>query len=376
MNTLLYVWIDNYKSISKQGFNLSSKYNFEFDGKTLIIKDNDSYIEKFFSINQSDVNSSKITEITALIGGNGSGKSSFIDFIIENFFTKKKFNLNKDCLFIYETKDKIIYSYKTLDKSKSELDDFLSDVEKEVKKHRLSDTEIEYIDERKDNKKQIELYKNMYDKPFPETIYYNPAFNSFYKDFDLYQNSEVVNFRNLSETTFLIKDYNDYSIEYKLDLSFGNSSFFINHKFQELIRQIIFLINTNKKFIEDYQNFKILKYLIFKANNNAEISFMDILEDENNPEKGTTLKYDGIRDKLDTFIKLQKKFKEEENRRIEVFHENEIKIYRSMVFSFLLDFINGYTSSDHYDSILIPVEWLLKQDRLDNYTINSSLGKA
>ena len=81
---LLYVWIEDYKNIKKQGFNFSPKHWFDFEyeqdeaskvtGGTLNHKDrNPNYPKKFFGEN--------ISNVTAIVGKNGSGKSSLMEFI-------------------------------------------------------------------------------------------------------------------------------------------------------------------------------------------------------------------------------------------------------------------------------------------------------
>ncbi|WP_321279069.1 AAA family ATPase [Marinifilum fragile] len=83
---LLYVWIEDYKNIKKQGFNFSPKHRFDFeyeeeDGKviggTLHHKErNTNYPKKFFGEN--------ISNVTAIVGKNGSGKTNLLDTIVQN----------------------------------------------------------------------------------------------------------------------------------------------------------------------------------------------------------------------------------------------------------------------------------------------------
>ena len=120
---LLYVWIENYKNIYHQGFNFSPKYRFEFvpefedetkkekviggelfqldsNGKRISnenaeITQTDSIYDNFFEpsqkvkdawINRKDKNDQSIklgtiTNITAIIGENGAGKSALLGLI-------------------------------------------------------------------------------------------------------------------------------------------------------------------------------------------------------------------------------------------------------------------------------------------------------
>jgi len=72
---LVYLWVEKYKNIHEQGFNFSPKFNCHYDGEILTIKDNvdedgnKQYIENFFGDN---------INVTAIVGKNGSGKSSVL----------------------------------------------------------------------------------------------------------------------------------------------------------------------------------------------------------------------------------------------------------------------------------------------------------
>ncbi|HFU75446.1 MAG TPA: hypothetical protein ENK66_04295 [Arcobacter sp.] len=111
---LVYLWVENYKNIHKQGFNFSPRFNCHYDGKELTIKENDDYIENFFGDN---------INVTAIVGKNGSGKSSVLELIIElmnTFFERfliednlwdflKKFL--KSCIIIlYDKKLNLLYT--------------------------------------------------------------------------------------------------------------------------------------------------------------------------------------------------------------------------------------------------------------------------
>jgi len=73
---LVYLWVENYKNIQEESFHLSLKFecNYHKEKNQLTVNKKDDYLEEFFGKN---------INITAIVGENGSGKSSIIDIIQE-----------------------------------------------------------------------------------------------------------------------------------------------------------------------------------------------------------------------------------------------------------------------------------------------------
>jgi len=99
---LVYLWVENYKNIQKQGFNFSPRFECKFHDKydengeleancKLIIDENDDYIENFFGDN---------INVTAIVGKNGSGKSSVLE-VFEKLISSHKIYMKKKYLLIY-----------------------------------------------------------------------------------------------------------------------------------------------------------------------------------------------------------------------------------------------------------------------------------
>lgn len=95
---VLFIWIENYKGLSNLGLNFSNEYNISFnkDTNTLSIEDNEDYIEGFFG--------EKISNLTAIVGKNGVGKSSIISFWT-NYLISGNGAVPSDESFILYTKD-------------------------------------------------------------------------------------------------------------------------------------------------------------------------------------------------------------------------------------------------------------------------------
>lgn len=70
---LIYLWVEEYKNIKQQGFNFSPRFKCEYDKNKneLTIDENKNYI----SIFPENIN------VTAIVGENGSGKSSLLNYI-------------------------------------------------------------------------------------------------------------------------------------------------------------------------------------------------------------------------------------------------------------------------------------------------------
>ena len=93
---LVYLWVEDYKNIKKQGFNFSPRFRCEYDEDTkeLNIVDKDEtgefYPKNFFGEN---------INVTVIVGENGSGKSSLIDIVYKLLYN---IELNFKFIFVYD----------------------------------------------------------------------------------------------------------------------------------------------------------------------------------------------------------------------------------------------------------------------------------
>ena len=95
---LVYLWVDKYKNIEKQGFNFSPRFRCEYDEEKneLTINENKDYVSIF----------PKNINITAIVGENGSGKSSILFSMLVEYSFHEKF-------LIYSSNNKIFIKLKT-----------------------------------------------------------------------------------------------------------------------------------------------------------------------------------------------------------------------------------------------------------------------
>ena len=76
---LVYLWVEEYKNIKNQGFRFSPRFECEYDGENLTISENEDYVNIF----PDNIN------ITAIVGENGTGKSSLLKLIYKNLLIWK-----------------------------------------------------------------------------------------------------------------------------------------------------------------------------------------------------------------------------------------------------------------------------------------------
>ena len=228
---LLYVWIRKYNKLENIGFNLSNKYDISYnpDSKFLFIKENPNYIESFFANN--------ITSLKVLVGANGTGKSTFVKFILR-YFVEGENNTHIPAIVLTRMGNSIIIS---------------------------NPTNIEVLN--KDDYNHIDGSHLTVHPGTPKVtyIYHTPFFDPFLLDSDdlLRTDYDFHGFVNLSTSCLLEKDGEYYRNES------GNDSFSrkkIDHIMMEFNRQV--------NFVSDFYNrnlpFKIPRYLMIQPNNNAE----------------------------------------------------------------------------------------------------------
>lgn len=105
---ILFIWFEKYKALKNFQTNLGGKYHVHFDNKDILtLRDNDIYIEEFFksSIESNNIDS---LNISAIVGENGSGKSTIIDFLVQLMLDQNK----SDYIIIYSQNGKIYKDYR------------------------------------------------------------------------------------------------------------------------------------------------------------------------------------------------------------------------------------------------------------------------
>jgi len=96
---LVYLWVKKYKNIKETGFNFSSKFDCEYKNCFLKIDTGKNDIKNFF-------NENGLTNITAIVGKNGTGKSSIFE-LLSAIIPKIKTLIDADFIIIFNEDDEI-----------------------------------------------------------------------------------------------------------------------------------------------------------------------------------------------------------------------------------------------------------------------------
>jgi predicted ATP-binding protein involved in virulence len=292
---LVYLWVEKYKNIYQQGFNFSPRFECNYDGENLTITPKE-HLENFFGKN---------INVTAIVGENGSGKSTiitslvnYLNTVINDVFGNKYFIIFKQEAELY-----IISNFEIFTKYKCN--------------HILIPTNFfntQYIDNKKIVNFLDEINTSFYDYSLSLNTFKNINKNVFHypnKNLDI-EYIEKIDVKNI---IYYILDNNHQSY-------FGNyfepdkillhvNEFEKNHFIQEKDKEINF--KDKLKHIDELQNnlksnidhflFFIYKYLSYEIISLSLNFNFNELEDVTDMKKYLTV----ITEKLSTIIK------EEEN---------------------------------------------------------------
>ncbi len=263
---LVYLWVENYKNIHKQGFNFSPQFECDFfpvyednaDGKEVLkenckleIKKNKDYVNIF----------PKNINITAIVGENGSGKSSILELLYK--ITNKSNEIN---IIVFFSNEKLIIFYQ---KKPEVIDDHLYEI---VLNKKIEGYEISYINISHFQNEDIDIYDNNYYSIYNDIMY-------------RYEDNEQNNKSNILNRYKNFKTQMNYFLIYQQDK--------LNY-LEELIKpqkisliKVDFLKNENLKdlFLATYHNLTInqLFYIIFSD------EFPELFVNDNNQLDANTL---------------------------------------------------------------------------------------
>ncbi|WP_378957060.1 AAA family ATPase [Pelosinus sp. sgz500959] len=236
---VLYLWIKDHRDfICKQNVNFGSKFIFSYNEelKQLNVEENPSYIKFFFSITNSD-DKSVITNISAIIGENGSGKTTILNFIKRNLVYGMGGIREEAIIVVEDGSNKYIYHHNSIKITSGNFDTYnftLKEYEYRDEKGGLIDY---YIDS--SGNTSVIYFSNIFDNTIFDKDYGNLI--------DISTNSLVKSDR--------IRMVENHRIS-------GNASEIEIHRIQEINRQIRFLGSSPKN--KDTLPFQLPKKIIIK----------------------------------------------------------------------------------------------------------------
>ncbi|RAS75717.1 AAA family ATPase [Priestia endophytica] len=308
---ICYYWIDRFSNVIKeQGYDFGGQltFDFQYEQKQLIIKENNLYVKGFFNLK----NDKKIRNITAIVGRNGVGKSTFLTaikglLIDGGILATQKSNdeayyYKRILVFKSEDKYKVIFHKNLISSTAGTLNVVYEDNEL---KNRHKIEFISYGDDKNINllrsKIESKLYRVTGTEVFSSTscVYFSHAFdNNFYNDFS----REDRKYFDISTKGLL----NDIEDNFKPSNTFSNTE--PNHLINKDSRFNVgvlkeFYITENKKRVEllsDHVGRRIIRnhlffpekaylnldYIIYKQTNSSffNINPSELLRTERNKD--------------------------------------------------------------------------------------------
>ncbi|WP_121627624.1 ATP-binding protein [Poseidonibacter antarcticus] len=296
---LVYLWVEDYKNIHKQGFNFSPRFECEFkdeyddegklkDNCELIIKEKKDYV----SIFPDNIN------VTAIVGENGSGKSSILELL--PYGPKSTINDNIVFLLFYKNEEYILLNLNT----KKHIIILNNNYEK------VNYTLYADID---NIEKKYELRTIIYDTDFAK---------------ENFKDKDILKF---------FDDLTNYGFSFKKEYLENNNKIFNIEKYKHISNFLIYilrdeLISLNVFFRPIYMKISNLDM----SNSNLKID--EIIESLTNEEIDIDI-INKLKEKKDLFIKLKY------NQKIFVNNLDEIKIFFELAIQEYLD-IDFYNEKD------------------------------
>ncbi|MBP1905081.1 putative ATP-dependent endonuclease of OLD family [Paenibacillus turicensis] len=97
---LIYLWVQKFRNIKELGFNFSSNFNVTYN------RDSKKRELKIMKTRSQSLFNEKISNITAIIGKNGSGKTNLLDLLGEKMEIRRNLG-DEEYFIIYHIEDDI-----------------------------------------------------------------------------------------------------------------------------------------------------------------------------------------------------------------------------------------------------------------------------
>ncbi|MGE7918261.1 AAA family ATPase [Viridibacillus sp. NPDC093762] len=255
---LEFLWFAKYKQLTDFQANLGSQFKYSFESENNVLKvDKDSnYIEWYFS----DIENTGI-DITAIVGENGVGKSTIIDFILD--FIKNDLFSTKYLIVFNDGSDRIIIQNITKEDQKVNVESQNDEIV--IKKIGDRDEESNVVQKNKEvefrfNVKDFKTQKHN----MPKAIFFTNVFDVRYmRGVEKLVSSDSFEDDRYVEDTFFCNDISTNN----LLLESENVVEFLNKEFEKQIYFIYDFINSFELLeiikIPDYINVKLIESEMF-----------------------------------------------------------------------------------------------------------------
>jgi len=374
---LVYLWVENYKNIHKQGFNFSPRFEcifhdeYDENGKLkdnckleIIEKKEDEYIKDFFGEN---------INVTAIVGKNGSGKSSVLEFLKNIVHENNKFclifRINNESFLSYNIAsleyDKRVLKEKNIEELESCFFSVLYSSEFNQKNIEESTHQIIANLLKEDKNHIFENFKHIF---YPQkmivtenTIYRKELLNKLKKHlFNRVENKEI-NFKLNEKVKKLINSNKDNSLIYlmceQIDDDTGEYENFVESLLDDKIIELGGFTTVQK----DFKNYDGSYPDEFEIKSILSDNFMKEIPKKEDWIKKNTL-VEEIHQKLCEIIifSLSSLFKEKFNI-LDIFFFNEI-VKNKLINSYLNEIICRYLNEASVKKI--SIENCIKSNRL------------
>jgi AAA15 family ATPase/GTPase len=214
---IAFIWFRDYIMFHNQGFNIDPNYEFEYNPhlERLFVRRNRQFVDGFFDHFSDSSSSPQISQISAIVGRNGAGKSTFLDFIKHHLVRANAGTCKETIIVIKEGQDYILYHDESITVSLDPANPVkISKQPEEAFFHRLPETSVIF-------------YSNI---------------------FDLSNENAAVQYYNLS-TNYLVRE--DKKDRYELGMASLEASEVIIHRFEEVYRQVLFYLDFPQELFSD-----------------------------------------------------------------------------------------------------------------------------
>jgi hypothetical protein len=241
---ILYIFIKDFGVIQNQGFNFGGEFRFHYDveSKYFSVEKDPNYIPDFYQPeSKSQIPMAKINKVTSIIGQNGAGKSSLLNFIISNFASGVT-GFKHSSIFVL--------------KRNGNFEIFHND---ELKINNL--TEHKLAIKKIGSKSEKYIQYNLYERQRKE-LFNHTDFIYFSNTLDYSKLYEFQGLKNISTNYLVIEDYQ------KNNKSKDKNPIY-SHLSEEIKRQILFI--TNYKEHSNLVSFKLPDFLDISISNDFDL---------------------------------------------------------------------------------------------------------